>query len=109
MKLSAKVASLTIASLQPIPFTVLAVYLSRSSHQVPDLVKVLCAIGFVFGFSVAGLDFMIAYPHSFTSSWSVVVLWLTLTLNGIEHWLFALQYHYSSIEITKRLSLKPVE
>ena len=108
MERSAKITSLTLATLQPIPFCVLAIYIVKSRREIPDLVKVMCAIGFVFGFAVAGLDYMIAFPHSFTSSWSIIVLWLTLTLNGIEHWLFALQYHYSSIEISKKLSLQPV-
>lgn len=79
-----------MAGLQPIPFIVLAISIFRSRLEVPTLVKVMCAIGFGFGFSVAGLDIMIAYPSSFDTSWSIMVLWLTLTLNGIEHWLFAL-------------------
>ena len=65
----------------------------------------LWAIGFIFGFSNCALNFMIVYPKSFDSVWGIVVMWLTITLNGVEHLLFALEYHYSAIDISKKLSL----
>lgn len=35
---------------------------------------------------------------------------LTSSLNGVEHWLFALEYYNSSIDIANKLSLKrPVD
>ena len=102
------IASLFVASLQPIPFTVLSICLRRFNFSlIPEFVKVLWVIGFVFGISNGVLGFMIAFPHLFNSYWGIFVMWLVSSLNGVEHWLFALEYYKSSIDITKKLSLKP--
>ena len=36
-------------------------------------------------------------------------MWLTLTLNGAEHWLFGLEYYYSSLSISLKIQSKPQE
>ena len=94
--------------MQPIPFSVLLFHLFKSQEDIPKFVKVLWAIGFTFGFSSAALNIMIVYPRSFDSYWGISVVWLALTLNGIEHWLFALEYYFSSLDITNKLTLKPL-
>lgn len=98
---------MAIATLQPIPFVIISFYLCKKP-QLPDSVKILWIIGLMFGVFDSGLGFMIAFPKFFETYWGIVVVWITLTLNGVEHWLFALEYYYSSLSISNKLNLKSV-
>jgi hypothetical protein len=95
---------MAIAVLQPVPFLVLSFYLCKIP-KVPETVKVLWIIGFCFGIFDSALGFMIAFPHYFETFWGVAIVWFALTLNGTEHWLFALEYYNSSMSISDKLNL----
>ena len=49
---------------------------------------------------------MIAYPALFNIVYLVPIVWLAVTLYGVEHWLFALQYYYGSLSIKNKLESK---
>ena len=68
-------------------------------------------LGFIFCLSDIGLCILIAFPDLYNrSGYFQIVVWLTVSSFGIYHWLFSLEYYYSSKHIIDKLAgnLPPV-
>ena len=68
----------------------LSIYFCSRTRKLLGSVKFLCLLGFLFGVSDAVVVVMIAYPPFFDIVYLVPIVWFAVTLNGVEHWLFAL-------------------
>ena len=67
-------------------------------------VKLMWTLGFMFCLSDIGLCTLIAFPGLYNrSGYFQILVWLAVSLFGIYHWLFSLEYYYSSKHIIEKL------
>jgi hypothetical protein len=93
-----------VAGFQPIPYLVVLYHLIKAPYVYPT-VKLMWALGFIFCLSDIGLCTLIAFPKLYyKSGYFQIIVWLAISLFGVYHWLFSLEYYYSSKQILNKLS-----
>ena len=93
-----------VAGFQPIPYLVVLYYLIKAPYVYPT-VKLMWALGFMYCLFDIGLCILIAIPELYyKSGYFQILVWLAVSTFGVYHWLFSLEYYYSSKHIINTLA-----
>lgn len=92
------------STVTPMVFLV-ALFLLLKQRKLQATVWLLWGIGFAYSIiDIFLFVFILSNSSAQTKYWAQIVIWLKQSLAGIEHWLFAIEYYYSSRLIELKLN-----
>ena len=83
-----------------IPFIVVFYFLHKQPYT-HDTVKLLWLVGFSSGLLLAITTVFIVHPGELLKWYGVTIYGLSIFINGLEHFIWALEYFYSSENLIK--------
>jgi hypothetical protein len=65
----------------------------------------LWSLGFLYGLLTTLASILISHPNLYSTLGGVTVIFFAESCSGVQHWLFALEYYYSSMMIQSQILL----
>ena len=93
-----EIFSLFLAGITPFFFLV-ALYQINKQKPIHDSLRVIWLLGFVYSIMRVGVQTIIIFPNSWQNWWAQLIILISVTSAGIEHWLFSLNYYTSASKI----------
>jgi hypothetical protein len=94
-----EIISLCLASITPIFFLV-ALYQMNKQKQIHDSLRAIWLLGFIYSIMRVAVQIIIIFPNSWQNWWAQLIILISVTSAGIEHWLFSLEYFTSASKIS---------
>jgi hypothetical protein len=90
--------SIVLASITPF-FFLFALYQMKKQKQIHDSLWLIWCLGLIYSVTRVAVQILIVLPGQWQYWWAQIIILVSATSAGIEHWLFSLEYFTSASKI----------
>jgi hypothetical protein len=94
---------LIIASVFPVLAYIISLWFIRKYRPMHNSIIALWSLGFLYGLLTTLASILISHPNLYSTVGGVTIIFLAESCSGVQHWLFALEYYYSSMFIQSQI------
>ena len=96
---------LIISSVFPVLAYIISLWFIRKYRPMHKSIIALWSLGFVYALLTTLASILISHPNLYTTVGGVTIVFFAESCSGVQHWLFALEYYYSSMVIQSQILL----